>query len=118
MCNIVWPFYTHIKFILITCQLLKPPFNNLIFFISMGNSVRDLHGGPGVSLGCSDPGYCFVRFPYPTYTMYLSNSHFLCNFSCPAGLHFLFSGHNNLTFTCHAYKELSCLDPNETQLHV
>ena len=32
----------------------------------------------GVSLGVliPDPAYCFVRFPYPTCTLYLSNSHF------------------------------------------
>ena len=43
-----------------------------------------------------DPVYCFVRFPYPAYTTYGSNSFFFCNFPCPARLHFLFSRHTNL----------------------
>ena len=40
------------------------------------------------------------------YTMYISNSHFFLLFPGPARPRFPFSQHNNLTFTCHAYKNL------------
>ena len=33
-----------------------------------------------------DPAYCFVRFPYPAYTMYVSNSHFFVISQVPPDL--------------------------------
>ena len=61
----------------------------------------------GVSLGGSDPRsrllFCQILVSRLHYIC--KKFSFFCNFPCPARLHFLFSWHNNLTFTCQAYKK-------------